>query len=105
LRQPSPMLANQFVSPDGGNLPSALARMEGEDPFLLGDVARDLSNLVPSITDVGVEKDIPGNRYVVWAKGPSENKGRQDGPVVVDWRHERAGQDHGAVRPGGRDIG
>ncbi len=68
LRQPSPMLANQFVSPDGSNLPSALARMEGEDPLLLDDVVRDLSNLVPGIIEVGVEKDIPGNRYVVWAK-------------------------------------
>jgi len=68
LRQPSSMLANPFVSPDGGNLPSALARMQGEDPLLLDDVARDLSNLVPGIIEVDVEKDIPGNWYVVWAK-------------------------------------
>jgi len=65
LHQPSSMLANPSVLPDGGNLPSALARMQGEDPLLLGDVARDLSNLVPGIISVSVEKDIPGNRYVV----------------------------------------
>jgi len=65
LRQPSSMLANPDVSSDGSNLPSALARMQAEDPMLLGDVARDLANLVPGIVEIEVEKDLPRNRYVV----------------------------------------
>lgn len=68
LRQPSSMLARPFVAPDGSNLPSALARMQAEDPFILNDVSRDLANLVPGILKIEVEKDQPRNRYVIWAK-------------------------------------
>jgi len=68
LRQPSSLLAQPFVSPDGSNLPSALARMQADDPLVLNDVSRDLANLVPGILNVEVEKDLPRNRYVIWAK-------------------------------------
>ncbi len=68
LRQPSSLLAPPYVSPDGNNLPSALARMQAEDPLVLNDVSRDLANLVPGILKIEVEKDQPRNRYVIWAK-------------------------------------
>lgn len=65
LRQPSSMLAHPHLAPDGGNLPSTLARMYAEDPHLFNDVSRDLANLVPGILKVEVEKDQPLNRYIV----------------------------------------
>ena len=68
LRQPSSLLAPPIVSPDGSNLPSALARMQAEDPMAINDVSRDLANLVPGILKIEIEKDQPRNRYVVWAK-------------------------------------
>jgi predicted ATPase len=67
LRQPSPMLAPTIVAPDGSNLPGALARMQGEDPFLLNDVSRDLANLVPGITGVEIEEDTARDRYLIQA--------------------------------------
>ena len=68
LRQPSSLLAPAVVSPDGSNLPSALARMQAEDPSVINDVSRDLANLVPGIVKIEIEKDQPRNRYVIWAK-------------------------------------
>lgn len=68
LREPGPMLAQPFVEPDGSNLPSALARMQAEDPLALRDISRDLANLVPGILQVEVEQDQPRNRYIIWAK-------------------------------------
>lgn len=68
LRQPSSMVAHPFVSPDGSNLPSALARIEAEEPLIIDDISRDLANLVPGILKVEVEKDSPRNRYLIWAK-------------------------------------
>jgi predicted ATPase len=66
LRQPSALLAPPFVSPDGSNVPSALARLQAEDPMTLNDISRDLANLVPGVIKVEVEKDQPRNRYVIW---------------------------------------
>jgi predicted ATPase len=68
LRQPSPMLAPSSLEPDGKFLPTTLARMQAEDPYILNDVSRDLANLVPGILKIEVEEDQPRNRYVVWAK-------------------------------------
>lgn len=68
LRLPSSMLAAPTVQPDGSNLPSALARMESEDPYLLNDVSRDLANLVPGVLKIELERDDARKRYVVWAR-------------------------------------
>jgi hypothetical protein len=43
LRKPSAMGAPGFLSPQGGNLPTMLARMQKEDEFVLTDIARDMS--------------------------------------------------------------
>ncbi|MDQ2810006.1 MAG: AAA family ATPase [Chloroflexota bacterium] len=68
LRQPSSMVAHQFVSADGSNLPSTLARMQAEDTYVMADVSRDLANLVPGITEVVIEQDQPRNRYIMKAR-------------------------------------
>ncbi len=68
LREPSSMLARQFISEDGGNLPSALARLQAEEPHALDDISRDLATLVPGVVRVNLEKDQPRDRYVVWVQ-------------------------------------
>lgn len=73
LRQPSPMLAPPLLSPDGRNLPSALARMHGEDPLLLNDVSRDLANLVPGVIGVEIEADTARDRYLIRARTEDGN--------------------------------
>ncbi len=73
LRQPGAMLAPTVVAPDGSNLPSALARMQSEDTFLLNDVSRDLANLVPGITGVEIEEDTARERYLIRARTEDGN--------------------------------
>lgn len=40
LRKPSAILAKEFMSSDGANLPTALARMKADDPFFIKDLSR-----------------------------------------------------------------
>jgi predicted ATPase len=68
LRSPCSMLAPPFVQPDGRNLASAIARMEAEDPAALNDISRDLANLIPGLLKIEVEKDVPLNRYGIYAR-------------------------------------
>jgi predicted ATPase len=67
LRDPSSMLAPPYLSPDGHNLATTLARMQAEEPFSLTDVSTDLANLVPGVLKVEVEKDQARNQYIVKA--------------------------------------
>ncbi len=68
ISHPSSMLMkNDFLLPDGSNLPTVLARMEAEEPYLLSDVSRDLANLVPGILNIKVEKDQARERYIIQA--------------------------------------
>lgn len=46
---------------------AALFRMHKEDPCALGDVSRDLANLVPGILNIRVKQDKVGERYVIFA--------------------------------------
>lgn len=68
LRQPSSMKAPRFISTDGSNLPTMLARMQAEDKFALTDVSRDMANLVPGILKIRVEQDKPSDKYVIYAE-------------------------------------
>jgi predicted ATPase len=68
LRQPGPVNGPSFISIDGSNLPTMLARMQREDKFALNDVSRDLANLVPDAVGVELTKDDILNRYTVWVK-------------------------------------
>ena len=47
LRYPSSMLDSPYLSADGHNLATTLARMRAEDPYVLNDVSSNLANLVP----------------------------------------------------------
>lgn len=67
LRYPSSMLASPFLSAEGHNLATTLARIQAEDPFLLNDVSADLADLVPGILKVEVDADQARNQYIVRA--------------------------------------
>jgi predicted ATPase len=68
LRQPGSMKASRFISTNGSNLPTMLARMQAEDKFALTDVSRDMANLVPGILRIRVEQDKPSDKYVIYAE-------------------------------------
>lgn len=67
LRQPSSMLAPSFISADGDHLPTALARMQAEDPYILNDLSRDMANLVPGLLKIEVQKDQSRDQYLIQA--------------------------------------
>ena len=67
LRNPSSMLASPFLSADGHNLATTLARMQAEDPYVLNDVAADLASLVPGILKIEVDTDQARNQYIIQA--------------------------------------
>lgn len=68
LRKFSSTRSPRTLSPRGSNLASTLVRMQAEDKFALGDVSRDMANLVPGILKVRVEHDKAGDRYIVYAE-------------------------------------
>jgi len=72
LRQPSSTKSPRFLSRDGSNLPTTLARMQAEDKFALIDVSRDMANLVPGILTVKVEQDKVSDKYVIYAETADE---------------------------------
>lgn len=67
LRQPSSTKGPRYLSHDGGNLPTTLARMQAEDKYALTDVSRDMANLVPGILRIRVDQDKSSDKYVVFA--------------------------------------
>lgn len=67
LRSPSSMLATPYLSSEGHNLATVLARMQAEESFSLTDVSTDLADLVPGVLKIEVEKDQARNQYIVKA--------------------------------------
>jgi predicted ATPase len=67
LRYPSSMLAAPFLSAEGHNLATTLARMQAESSYALADVASDLANLVPGVLKVEVDTDQARNQYIIRA--------------------------------------
>ncbi len=65
LRQPSLIKASSFLSSEGHNLPSMLARLQAEDKHTLIDISRDMANLVPGFHRVKVEKDDARGDYEI----------------------------------------
>ena len=65
LRQPSSIKAPSFLSSEGHNLPSMLARLQAEDEHSLIDISRDMANLVPGFHRVKVEKDDARGDYEI----------------------------------------
>lgn len=70
LRKPSPLLAlaKGVVAPDGSNLPTALARMEADEPGSICLLSREVHRLLPSIQQLELERDEAKQQYVVYAK-------------------------------------
>jgi predicted ATPase len=65
LRKPSAILAQEFISRDGANLPTAIARMKANDPFFIKDLSREINNLLPNIVSVDIEKDKQKEQYIL----------------------------------------
>ena len=72
LRQSSLTKGPRYLSHDGGNLPTTLARMQAEDKYALTDVSRDMANLVRGIFKIRVEHDKPSDKYVIYAETSDE---------------------------------
>jgi len=68
LRQYCSVKAPHTLASDGSNLPAVLARMQKEDKYVLGDISRDMVNLVPGIHKIRVERNKPIDQYVIQAK-------------------------------------
>src|SRR5712692_5830534 len=68
LRQPSSTKAPRFLSSDGSNLPTTLARVERENNLALADISRDMANLVPGILRIRVEQDKASDKYIIHAE-------------------------------------
>jgi predicted ATPase len=68
LRQPSSTKAPRTLSFDGSNLPTVVARMQAEDKYIIGDISRDMANLVPGILKIRVVRDKLTDRYAIQAK-------------------------------------
>ena len=68
LRQYCSVKAPHTLASDGSNLPAVLARMQKEDKYVLGDISRDMVNLVPGMHKIRVERNKPIDQYIIQAK-------------------------------------
>lgn len=55
IRRPSTLYSPSKLSSEGKNLAAVLNRLKKEDRFILRDISRDLTNLIPNISDIFVE--------------------------------------------------
>jgi predicted ATPase len=68
LRQYCSVKAPHTLASDGSNLPAVLARMQKEDKYVMGDISRDMVNLVPGIHKIRVEKNKLSDQYIIQAR-------------------------------------
>lgn len=68
LRDPSSTFAPTYLSEDGKNLATALARIQAEEPLNFIDISSDLANLVPGTLNIEVERDQARNQFIVKAR-------------------------------------
>lgn len=68
LRQPCSTSSPRSLTSDGGNLAAVLAHMQREDKYVMGDISRDMANLVPGILKIKVERIKPIDQYIIQAK-------------------------------------
>ncbi|HZT98760.1 MAG TPA: AAA family ATPase [Ktedonobacteraceae bacterium] len=66
LRKSGLVRGPRFLSEDGSNLPTTLARIQAEDEFALTDISHDIANLVPGILKIRLEKNAATNEYDIW---------------------------------------
>ncbi|MBS1251957.1 MAG: Chromosome partition protein Smc [Anaerolineales bacterium] len=74
LRRPNSVRGPARLSANGDNLARTLARIERENPFVLNDISRDLSNLVPGVLNIEVEEDETKEVYVIYANTQNERR-------------------------------
>ncbi len=72
LRKPSSINDPAFLTKDGGNLPATLARMQAEDSFAMTGVSLDMTNLVPGILNIKVDKNVARGEYDIWVETDDE---------------------------------
>jgi predicted ATPase len=63
LRKSSSVGGSRFLSPQGGNLPTMLARLQKEDKIALDSISRDVAYLVPGIYKVEVSKNLASAQH------------------------------------------
>jgi predicted ATPase len=63
LRKPSAMGAPNFLSPQGGNLPTMLARLQKDDEFALTDISRDMAYLDAEIFNITIAVNKARDEY------------------------------------------
>jgi predicted ATPase len=69
LRTPSDTFApSDKLAPDGSNLAAILYRMAGEDKFVIDDISRDMTNVVPGILSIEVANVAGRNEFLIRAK-------------------------------------
>lgn len=68
LRQPGSTTAMPFLTYEGKNLATTLARIRAEDSFAFHLVSLDMANLVPGILKIRVEQDKISDKYVIFAE-------------------------------------
>ena len=68
LRQPGSTTAMPFLTYEGKNMATALARIQAEDSFAFHLVSLDMANLVPGILKIRVEQDKNSDKYVIFAE-------------------------------------
>ncbi|MEA3309564.1 MAG: AAA family ATPase [Chloroflexota bacterium] len=68
LRQPDSIRGPATLSANGDNLARTLARIKREEEeYILNDISRDLSNLVPGFLNVEIEEDKTRELYLIYA--------------------------------------
>ncbi len=68
LRKPSSIRDPRYLASDGSNLPAVLARMQIADKYVIGDISREMTRLVPGILKIKVERDRLTDRYAIEAQ-------------------------------------
>ncbi len=68
IREPSHALISPstFLTQNGGNLPTTLARIEKDDGLAFHLISLDMANLVSDVMKVRVEKNPASNEYEIW---------------------------------------
>lgn len=73
IRQPSSIIASTELTAEGENIAAVLNRLKETDKFLLTDVSRDISNLIPGIFKIKVEENKTREQFEIWVENEEGN--------------------------------
>lgn len=75
LRTPSDVFApSDQLAADGSNLASILYRLKEQEPFLLNDISRDMTNVVPGILSIDVDTVAERKEFLIRAETSDGNQ-------------------------------